>query len=1141
MRHLRLGVALAALVVPALVLPAAVHAQEVSSAISGTVVSKTGVPVNGAQVEIVHTPTGTRSTVTTGADGRFAVSGLRIGGPFSVTITADGFQGQTIEDILTAAGDNYSLTSELESSDTADTIVVTASSLRRSGVVSTGSATVFSAKDIASITSVSRDIRDAAARDPMTSFDPGTRGISIAGAAARANRFTIDGVAVQDDFGLNLGGLPSLRGIVSLEAIGQLAIKSAPFDVGQGNFTGGAIDAVLKSGTNDYHAVAYGSIGGKGLTGRELRGSIVPQALPFRNYGFFASGAIIKDTLFVALNYERLTEGAQIISQGIAGEGFANAIPNIGDSSTTADDRTIVNGIIATTEGRYRYDPLDTWQQETERDRKISGKIDWNITEGQRLSLSYIDHFNSVPLAGGGSDARPNAPNVGLQSNSYEGTESTKVYTGQLNSQWTDRLSTELRISYRDYVRGQVGYQDEGFGQFQVCTNPTGITAGSNPTNNSINCGNNARVTFGTDSFRQSNALATNNLNFQFNMRYNAGAHRIKFQVEGVRQKVDNIFVPNSRGNFYFDSIADFNAGNANRVTFANSVDGDPNSGGAARFTLYSYALGIQDEWKISPELTALIGARFDASVFDESQITFNQNFTNRYGFRNTTSINGVSVFQPRISLNWTPDERTRISGGVGIFSGGVPLVLFSNSLANDGTRINTIDLQRQFANGVATGTFVDVNNPTTDPVLQAQINAAGAAALNNVDGFGLQTNRIVNTYLSTNLASLAQATTNTVAPNFKMNSVVRANLSLEYNADLGFLGDGWLLRGDVAHTWNRNAYTIIDLRAIPNGTLPDGRPRYQALGGGAGNDLQLNSRTGGVSFVLAASVSKEWQNGLSIQAAYTRSRVTDFLSDTGGTTAAGSYNVVVRDPNSPDAATSTLQIGNQVRLTLNYRHAFFGDYETNFQIFGLYRQGRPFSYTATDQSPGRGFVFGTTGNGRQQLYVPNLASLVIPTGSAAVNTQIDPLVQFNGTPAQLQAFRDFVLGTELAGFQGQIVPRGTGRNPDFYTVNLHFSQQLPTFIGKSKFTVFADMENFLNLISSRFGFRELEGRAGTARLVDVQCLNAAGTVIGSTGSGTSLTTPCVSYRYSNFNAPIFVAQQRQSLWAARIGARIEF
>ncbi len=1138
-----LALAIAATAVPA-------YAQEVSSTISGYVQTPAGAPIAGASVEILHVPTGTRTRATSDADGRFSVTGLRVGGPFSVIIVANGYQGQTISDINTGAGDNFSLTAALDNADAGEAIVVTASRLSRSGILSTGSETTLSADDIASVVSAGRDIRDAIARDPLTSIDPNTRGISIAGAQARSNRFTIDGVAVQDDFGLNQGGLPSLRGIVSLEAIAQLSVKTAPYDVSQGNFTGGAIDAILKSGSNEYHAAAYSIIGGKGLTGRNIRGGLIPQALPFLDYGFFASGPIIKDKLFVALNYEKLTEGNQIITSGISGEGFANVIPNIGgivSNTDFADDRSIVDGVIATSKGRYKYDPLNTFQQLSESDRKISGKVDWNIAEGQRLSFTYINHFNSVPSAGGGSSNSPTTPNVGLQSNSYETTEATKIYTGQLNSRWTDRFSTELRVSYRDYVRGQLGYGDQGFGQFQVCTNPTNILAGTNPTNNQTNCGNNARVTFGTDQFRQSNSLATTNLNFQLNLKYNAGDHRIKLQIEGARQKINNVFVPSSRGLFYFDSLADYNAGNANSVSFSNALNGDPTTGGAARFTLYSYAFGLQDEWSITPELTALIGARFDGYAQAKDSVVLNYFFVNRYGFRNTATLDGVTAFQPRLGLNWKPSDRLNVEGGVGIFSGGVPLVLFSNSLANDGARLNSISLERTFANGVATGNFIDRNNPTMDPAVIAQINAAGAAALNNVDGFGLQKNAIVNNYLSTNTASLANATTNSLDPNFRINSVLRINLNAQYKANFGsFLGDNWIFRGDVAISSTQNGYYLTDLRAIPNGTLPDGRPRYQGAGGSAGNDLLLTNTGKGYALTFAGAVSKEWENGFSIGAAYTRQTVKDLVSYVGNTTASGGYGVTTSDPNTPNLDTSTLQVRNQVRLTLNYRHSFYKDYETNFQIFGIYRAGRPFSYTFGDGTPGnsaqggaanagRGSVFGTTANGRYLIYVPNIANLTIPTGTASVNTQIDPIVQFSGTPAALATFRDFIQSSGLDNYQGQIAPRAVGKNPDFYTVNLHLSQQIPTFVGRSRLTVFADMENFLNLISDKFAFRELNSNSQSVQVVDVTCLSSTGTVVNS------LATPCASYRYSNFRGPVLTTFQRQSLWTVRLGARLEF
>ncbi len=1130
----RLRLSTCALALAAVAVAPSAYAQEVSSAIAGTVLSTDGTPVASAKVTIVHTPSGTRTTVTTSASGQFEASGLRIGGPYTVTIAANGFQGQDIQQIQVGSGDIFRLNAQLEAASAGDTIVVTASSLKRSGILTTGSETVVSAADILTIPSSGRDLRDVARRDPLTAFDPSNRSLSIAGQQARSNRFTIDGVQVQDDFGLNQGGLPSLRGIVSLEAIGSFSVKAAPYDVSQGNFTGGSLDAVLKSGTNDFHGAAYYQIGGKGLTGRDVRGTTAAQSLPFRDWGVFLSGPIFKDKLFLALNYEKLSEGNPVITSGISGEGAPNAIPGIGDATTFADDRGLADSIISTFKTRYKYDPLNSFTQLPEKDRKISGKLDWNITDDQRLSLTYIDHFNSVPSAGGGSSNSATTPNLGLQSNSYEATEATKVYTGQLNSRWTSDLSTEIRVSYRDYKRGQVGYNDTGFGQFQICTNPTSISTGTNPTNNATNCGTNATVTGGTDQFRQSNSLATNNLNGQLTVRYRAGNHRIKLQVEASRQRVNNVFIPSSRGLFYFDSVADFNAGIASRVQFTNALSGNPATGAASIFTLYSYSAGIQDEWQISPELTILAGARYDTYLEKPNDITFNAFFSQRYpGLTNTPNLNRRSTFQPRLGFNWKPSDRLKVAGGAGKFSGGVPLVLYSNSFANDGARLNTIDLRRTYANGVATGTFTDANNATTNAATIAQINAAGAAALNNVDGFGLQTNPTVNTYLSTNTSSLANATTNSLDPDFKVNSVWRINLNGEYKLNLGPLGDNWHLRGDAAITLTDNGYVYTDLRAIPNGTLPDGRPRYIGLNGSAGNDLWLTNTNRGYAYVFALSIAKDWENGLGFSAAYTRSTVRDVNSNVNNTTASGGYGVVVSDPNRASLGISTLELKNQARFELSYKHAFYRDYETSFSIFGSWRSGRPYSYTFSDPGAGRGTVFGTTNGGRYQVYVPTLSGLTIG-GTPGVSglTQIEPLVQYSGTPESLTAFRDFILNSPLSGQQGKISSRGLGRNPEYVQVDLHFSQQIPTFIGKSRITVFADMDNFLNLLSDKFAFRQF---GDAVSVVDVQCLSATGTVV------TALNQACTSYRYSNFRQPNLTAQTRQSLWTLRIGARVEF
>ncbi len=1119
---------LAGAAIAALMFPAAVYAQEVSSSIGGKVQSASGEAVSGATIVITHTPSGTRATTKTDDQGQFEARGLRIGGPYTVAIEANGFQGQTIDGISVGSGDTFALTAELEPASAGSAIIVTASRLKRSGLLTTGSETTVDAAGIASIPSATRDLRDVARRDPLTSFDPSNRSLSIAGQQARSNRFTVDGVQVQDDFGLNQGGLPSVRGIVSLEAIQQFTVKAAPFDVSQGNFTGGTLDAVLKSGTNDYHASGYYVIGGKGLTGRNLRGSIVGQALPFRDWGVFASGPIIKDKLFIALNYEKLSEGSVIISSGISGEGAANAVPNIGGNTDFSDDRAIVNGIIQTFNTRYGYDPLNSFTQLPERDRKISGKLDWNISDTQRLSLTYIDHFNSVPFAGGGSSNSASAPNLGLQSNSYETTESSKIYTGQLNSKWSDAFTTEIRASFRDYERGQLGYNDKGFGEFQICTAPTSVIATGNT---STSCGTTATVRGGTDTFRHSNALATDNLNGQFIARLRYGNHRLKLAIEASRQRVNNIFVPQSRGVFYFDSIADFNAGLANRVTFTNAISGDPRVGGLAAFTLNYYSIGLQDEWQVTPELTLLIGGRYDRYSEKVGDISNNPAFALRYpGLSNRENLNKRDSYQPRFGFNWKPTDRLKLSGGVGVLSGGVPVVLFSNSFANDGTRLNSIDLRRAFTGATANGNFTDNNNAAATGT--TQIAAVGAGALNNVDGDGLQTNAVVNNYLSTNLGSLAAATTNSLASNFEVNSVWRANLNAKYNLNLGPLGDDWKLSGDIALTRTRFNYVYTDLRAVPNGTLPDGRPRYIGIAGSGNNDLRLGNTGRGYSAVLAIGFDKDWSNGLSLSGSYTRTRAYDVNSNVNNTTANGGYGVATSDPNRPEIGRSSLEIANQGRGEIAYRHAFFGDYETNFSIFGTVRSGRPFTYTFSDAAAGRGNVFGTTSGGRYQIYVPDFANLVLPTATTAAVTRIDNVTSFNGTLAQLTAFRDFVLSSPLRGAQGTISSKALGRNPSYAQVDLHFSQEIPTFIGKSRITVFADMDNFLNLLSDKYAFRQF---GDTVSIVNVSCVSATGTAVAS------LATPCARYEYSNFTAPNTAAQPSRSLWTLRLGVRASF
>ncbi len=1116
---------------------APIYAQETTSAIQGSVLGTDGSPVAGASIVVTHVPSGTRAAATTDQNGNFNARGLRVGGPFQVVISATGFRSQTITEITTSLGQDYRLSTQLTVDDSStESIVVTASKLRKAIGLETGSAISFTAEDIAGVASVSRDLRDTLRRDPLVSFDPSNRSISIAGATGRSNRFSVDGVSIQDDFGLNQGGLPSLRGIVSLEAIDQVAVNSAPFDISEGNFQGGSINAILKSGTNDIKAAGYFIYGSDGLTGNKLRDR--PQVLDFtfKDYGVFLSGPIVKDKLFVALNYEKLTESTPY-DTGLSGEGFANIVPNIGDPTTFGDDRAVVDQVRNILKSVYNFDPLNTVKSIPERDRKISGKIDWNITDDHRVAFTYINHFNAVPPAQtfAGSTS-PSAPNIGLQTNFYETTEATKVYTGQVNSSWSDKFTTEFRVSYRDYKRGQNPYgapaSGPDFGQFRVCTNPTSITSApvGQPANTLTTCGNNAVVILGPDVFRQANSLASTNLNGAFTANLKLENHALKLRTEFQRVKVDNLFVPNSDGAFYFDSIADLQNRRANSVVYANALTANPLDA-IAKFGFRQYTVGLQDTWDVTDDLIVIGGVRYDTLDQDQN-VTRNPNFVNRYGFANTKTLNGLSLLQPRAGFNWSVADGLKLSGGIGLFGGGSPVVFISNSYSNDGFRLNSIDIRRTASGFTDAAASPAATNPNVGGI------SVGSGALDNVNGLTFPS--VVDAYLGRGnplAAPISNAPVNSIADNFKLPSTVRANLSANYKTGLGFLGDGWSFRGDLLLTDVKNGLAWTDLRSrtttaagVPIAALPDGRPRYDAAVG-ANSDIQLRNTKDGKAFIASLGFSKDWDFGLGIGASYTYSNVKDVVSNTNSSTANGGYDVVTKDPNNPSVGRSSLEIRDNFKFRLSYSNTFFGDNETRFELFGERRSGRPFSYTFRDGTASstlfgttacggtRSCVFGTRGNGRYQIFVPDfkLAQTTDAQGRPVVG-----FVTFQNQ-ATLDQVKALVESSGLRNYQGQIADKGTDRNPTFTKVDLRVSQQFPFFYGK--FTGFVDMENFLNLINNKWNsFRQ---RGDTVSVLDVAC--------------NPNPNQCNGYLYSNFAVPTLDASARQSLWAVRLGIRYEF
>lgn len=1091
-------------VLGAMVAPA--HAQETTSTIRGSVTGDNG-PVAGATVTITHVPTGTVANAVSGPNGAFIANGLRVGGPFTVSVSAPGYDSTEVTDINTVVAQAYDLPLTLSSTGTA--IVVTASRVVGAGIKASGPTTVLTAEQIAQVASVNRDIRDLMRRDPFARMDYAEgsgRAVSFAGQNARYNRFTIDGVPVTDNFGLNPDGLPTRRSPVPLDAIAQFQTRVAPYDVREGNFQGGTINAIMKSGTNEFHGTGFYAYSSDKLTGKETKpgpgvptGRVTLPKFKYENYGAELSGPIIRDKLFFMVAGERVRAGTPI-PEGTPNNNAGTVIPNITDDQ--------VARIQQIAQSRYGYDTGGVLNNSNDRDDRLVAKIDANLSDTQRASLTYMYtkdsiQFNQNTFATGN-------PGLGLASNGYIG--SNRLHTGvfQLNSEWSDSFSTEARAFYKDYKRGQDPVMGRGFAQFQVCTadNSDRLNPGSAGSGASTACApGSGVVSFGPDISRQSNSLTSRTYGGLLQGRLTMGGHDLRIFGEFSDTKIFNLFVQRTAGDYYFDSIADFAAGNAQRFRYGNAVPSlDPNDG-AARFRYQSYTFGIQDTWRINDMLTLAYGARYDL-YGGNSRPELNQNFVNRYGFTNTAYIDGRGIFQPRVGLDFKATSTLTLRAGVGIFSGGSPDVYVSNSFSNTGFLTNSIDVRR--------------NN---DGSITGATTAQGADILNNVNGSTV--NPTANAVLG-NASSSALSPTNALDHKFKVPSQWRATASADWTPEFGSgaFGTGWRFGADFLYSDVRNQVFFTDLRVTPTSLrTPDGRIRYASVTNfnDTNNDLVLTNTKKGRSYIAVGRIDKHFDFGLDIGASYTWQDVKDQAPATSSTASSNYGNGAFLDANGAAYGISNDQVRHNIKYNASFEHAFFGDYKTRLSIFGETRIGRPYSWTMQDVATGRSGIFGTTGsNSRYLLYVPTGTSdPLVSYDSAATATYLDNLINTTG----------------LSKYRGQIAPRNGFNTRWFTKVDLHFDQEIPTGLGGSRVTLFADIENFSNFLNKKWGQIREYAFPYNVIAVRAQCLQTPGGA-----AATTTAQSCAQYRYSAPNAsPSDTIYSKQSLYTIRIGARVSF
>lgn len=623
-------------------------ANDTASSLKGEIVGPQGNPAAGTKVTIIHTPSGSVKTAVVNENGTFSAKGLRVGGPYQLIVDSDKFQDTLLEDIYLSLGKTYPVTVQLKPQQSIEQIVVTGRPLTmQSG--GTGPATHFSLTDLQEKPAINRDLKDIVRTDPRIYVDESSSGaIQCAGGNPRFNSLTVDGMRMNDNFGLNRNGYPTERMPFSFDSIAQVAVELAPFDVQYGGFTSCNINAVTKSGTNTLTGGVFFDYTNDSLSGDKIDGT--EQAIGDYNekrYGFNFGMPILEDKLFLFTSYEKL-EGAQVFEYTALANGKIN--------------QATIDKIAAISIDKYGYDAGSLVPSMPVEDEKLLVKLDWNINDDHRASFVY-NYNDGFTL----SQSDSSSDRISLSNHFYERGAELQSFVTSIYSDWSDVFSTEVRIGYSELDNRQLSLdQTSGFGEFQIRNNDV-------------------TVYLGPDDSRQANKLKYDNLSLKFAGTYYLDDHELSFGYEREELDVFNMFVQHNEGEHRFGSIEDFENGIA-RVYYGNASSHNPvDAAGEFKYALNT--LYFQDKFDlIDYDVTLTAGLRYDWYTSDDVP-AHNPNFEERFGFSNQQNLDGVDLIQPRFGFNWVYDDQLEIRGGFGLYSGGNPNVWISNSYSNDGVR----------------------------------------------------------------------------------------------------------------------------------------------------------------------------------------------------------------------------------------------------------------------------------------------------------------------------------------------------------------------------------------------------------------------------------------------------------------------
>ena len=629
-----------------------------TAALTGAIRDQGGTALPGATVIAVHTPTNTQYVATTNADGFYNIQNMRVGGPYTIRTSYVGYQEQTVEGVSLALGKTARVDFTLsESARQLGEVEITGARNDIFNQDRTGAATNVSREQLEKLPTLSRSLQD------FTRLTPQASGNSIAGTNNRFNNITIDGAVNNDVFGLSGSGTPGGQAgtqPISLDAIQEIQVVVAPYDVKLGNFTGGGINAVTRSGSNKFSGSIYGFGRNESTIGKAVEGPRV-KADEFSNYqyGIRVGGPIIKDKLFFFTNYDatRITEPLR----------FA---PGSSESQIPVSAAQQLADFVRDTYG-YDVGTFGNIERKTESD-KFFIRFDWNITNNHQLTLrhNYVDAFDD--------NISRSRSFIRFGNNAYQFNSTTNSSVLELNSRISNSLSNNLIVGY-SRIRENRETQGTLFPQVTIA-DPVGT------------------FEFGSQRSSTANELDQDIFEFTDNLSYIVDRHNFTFGTHNEFFSFRNLFINNANGRWDFRSLNDFFNNRAARVRATYSLSDNPRP--AAEFDAMQLGFYLQDEYTASERLKLTLGLRLDIPVFPDKpaeNTKLESDFSSIFPDLETDRApSGELLWAPRFGFNFTPtDERSfQIRGGTGVFTGRVPFVWLSNQFTNTGTILGTVDVR---------------------------------------------------------------------------------------------------------------------------------------------------------------------------------------------------------------------------------------------------------------------------------------------------------------------------------------------------------------------------------------------------------------------------------------------------------------